>query len=123
MREPNMTPESSEESKRPRRASMTEDARLLFSAVDGALRETESRVTRMMREHTLVAVSAAAGVGFLLGGGLTPRIAARLVTTGGRMMLAATLERWLVDQLGLTADAASRMAARGDDSSRKEARR
>ncbi|MGH7805942.1 MAG: hypothetical protein ACREQJ_16460 [Candidatus Binatia bacterium] len=112
------TPTSSNESKGPRKPGIGDDARLLFGAVDSALRETETTLVRMMRERPLVAVGAAAGVGFLLGGGLTPRIATRLVTTGGRMVLAATLERWLVDQLGLT----PKTARAREDATRKEAR-
>jgi hypothetical protein len=103
------------------RMGIAEDARLLIGAVDSALRESETTLVRMMRERPLVAMGAAAGVGYLLGGGLTPRIAARLVTTGGRMMLVATLERWLVDQLGLTPAAAAERAREHD--SGKEARR
>ena len=98
------TPPNPESPKSPRRLGVADDARSLFTAVDSALHESESQLSRWMREQPLVTISAAAGLGYLLGGGLTPRIAARLFSAGGRMFLAATLERWVVEQLGLSTD-------------------
>jgi hypothetical protein len=109
------------ETKASSRRGVTEDARLLLTAVDGALRESEGRLLRWMEQSPILTLGAAAGVGYLLGGGLTPRIATRLITTGGRMMLAATLERWVADQLGLTEASLRRATAREEDS-RKEVR-
>lgn len=110
---------NSEGSKSPRRFAVADDAKSLFTAVDSALHESESQVERWMRDQPLLTIGAAAGVGYLLGGGLTPRIAARLFSIGGRMVLAATLERWLVEQLGLSKETIARFT----EETRKEVRR
>ena len=81
-----------------------EDATALASAIDGALHDGERFLRRSMGERPLVTIAAAAGAGFLLGGGLTPSIAARLVSSGSRILLAAAFQRWLSATLGDESD-------------------
>lgn len=54
-------------------------------------------VSRGVREHPYVAIAAAAGVGFLLGGGLGGRIFGAALSLGGRLaadaLLASIMER------------------------------
>jgi hypothetical protein len=92
---------------RPKRPAggLGEDATALASAVDGALHDGERFLRRSMGDRPLATIAAAAGAGFLLGGGLTPSIAARLVSSGSRILLAAALERWLSATLGDGSDA------------------
>lgn len=86
--------------KRAREGGLGEDATALASAIDGALRDGERFLRRWMRERPVTTLAATAGAGFLLGGGLTPRIAGRLVSSGSRILLAAALERFLSQTLG-----------------------
>lgn len=90
-----------------RRAALGADAGALLSAVDGALGEGEKTLRRWMRSNPTFALALAAGAGYLLGGGLTPRIATRLVSNGGRILVAAALERWLAEQIKAGTDLVS----------------
>lgn len=83
------------------------DAGALMSAVDGALGEGEKTLRRWMQTKPTFALALAAGAGYLLGGGLTPRLATRLISTGGRILVAAAVERWLAEQIKAGTDLVS----------------
>ena len=59
--------------------------------LEESLRELESSVREYVKERPLTAVSAAFAVGYVLGGGLTPRLTWLALTAAGRMSLLSLL--------------------------------
>ena len=64
-------------------------------------------VSEVARENPHAAVAAALGVGFLLGGGLTPRLLASIALTAGRKLLAQAATEALENAVRQQIDAAT----------------
>lgn len=67
------------------------------AAIEELFNVTHLAVSRRVRERPYVALGAAAGVGFVLGGGLSSRISGAILTLWGRVFLARALENWGAD--------------------------
>jgi len=67
------------------RRTLQEEAGSLMQTVSGAAQDVSSYVQTQLRERPYATLGAAAGLGFILGGGLSPRALRLLVRTGGRM--------------------------------------
>lgn len=59
--------------------------------LEDSLREFESTVREYVKERPLTAVTAAFAAGYVLGGGLTPRLTWMALTAAGRMSLVSLL--------------------------------
>jgi hypothetical protein len=59
--------------------------------LEESLREFESTVREYVKERPLTAVTAAFAAGYVLGGGLTPRLTWMALTAAGRMSLLGLL--------------------------------
>src|SRR5262245_45693816 len=59
--------------------------------LEDSLRELESSVREYVKDRPLTAVGAAFGIGYVLGGGLTPRLTWMVLTAAGRMSLLSLL--------------------------------
>jgi len=75
--------------------SIQEDAQALANTVNSATREVSSYLSQQLAERPYAALGVAAGVGFVLGGGLSARIASSLLTQGGRMLAASMIQHVL----------------------------
>jgi len=72
---------------------LLEDAQLLSDAFSDAVREARSFVRYQAQHHPYRAIGTAAGVGFVLGGGLSVRLTRTLMGVGGRLLLNALWQR------------------------------
>jgi len=72
---------------------LLEDAQILTDAFTDAVRETRSLVQYQARHHPYRTLGAAAGAGFVLGGGLSVRLTRTLLGLGGRLLLKALWQR------------------------------
>ncbi len=81
--------------------ALGEDVRELASELSEAAREVREKVdmSRSVREHPFRAVALAAGVGYVLGGGLFSPWTARLLGLGARAMLVPVLKGQLESML------------------------
>lgn len=71
---------------RPRRARVDRDRTV--EEIEAATADGVAWLRRQVRENPWQTIGTAVGAGFLLGGGLTPRLVGMLLTTTGRLMLA-----------------------------------
>lgn len=60
-------------------------ARALTTSVQSTFDDVDRYVNRQMRKRPYTAIGVAAGVGFVLGGGLAPRLLSTMVSIGTRM--------------------------------------
>ncbi len=67
------------------------------AAIEELFNVTHSAVSRQVRERPYAALGAAAGIGFVLGGGMSSRISGAILSLWGRVFLARALETWGVD--------------------------
>jgi len=72
---------------------LLEDAQLLGDAFTDAVREARHYVDYQARNHPYRSLGAAAGLGFVLGGGLSVRLTRTLMGVGGRLLINALWQR------------------------------
>jgi len=77
------------------RRDLRSDVEALSETVGHAAQEMGSYVREQLRERPYAALGAAAGLGFVLGGGLTLRVGSLLFGTGGRMLASMVLREVL----------------------------
>lgn len=63
------------------------EARALGSTVETTIRDVEATLRTHMDEHPYAMLAAAAGVGYVLGGGIPSRLTSLLLGIGTRVML------------------------------------
>jgi len=77
------------------RQDLRADVEALSETVGHAAQELGSYVREQLRERPYAALGAAAGLGFVLGGGLTLRVGSLLFGTGGRILASMVLREVL----------------------------
>jgi ElaB/YqjD/DUF883 family membrane-anchored ribosome-binding protein len=70
------------------------DLEELVSAVVDARSEWEERLRTQLTERPYVGLAAAAGVGYVLGGGISPALLRTAVALGGRVAFAVLMRRF-----------------------------
>jgi len=75
----------------PRVADLQADAEAVVTSVQVAARDAETFVRTQTTQRPYVSLGVAAGVGFVLGGGLSPKLTATLLGLGGRILVNAVL--------------------------------
>jgi hypothetical protein len=70
-----------------RARAISAEAKALSGTVEETLHDVETYVRERMRTHPYATLAAAAGVGYVLGGGLPSRLTAVLLALGSRMAL------------------------------------
>lgn len=78
-----------------RTQQVREDAGVFADAVQGALGEATTYVREHLEQRPYATLAAAAGVGFVLGGGLTLRMMSVLFRLGGRFAIGALAQGYL----------------------------
>jgi hypothetical protein len=87
------------------------------------LREYEATLRQYVRERPLTSVAAAFGVGYVLGGGLTPRVTWLALTTAARLTFTNMLRNVVVGAAGqLEPGLASAITGQGDPVPKRAAR-
>jgi hypothetical protein len=77
------------------RAELTRAAQDVASSVEQLYRVADSFVGRHAKDRPYAVLGAAAGIGFVLGGGLAWRLAGTLVNVAGRVAVTHALDTWL----------------------------
>jgi hypothetical protein len=92
-------------------------------SVRGRTLEAGRRVASFVRAHPLEMAAAAAGAGFLLGGGLTRRVGTLLLGVDSRFA-AARIGEWITDQSAAAREAGSHeRGSRWNDDTMNEIRK
>ncbi len=90
---------------------ISRDAHALATAVQEAADDVERYLTEQVEQRPFTTIGVAAGVGYVLGGGLRSRLTALLLGTGTRLAMALAA-RQLADRVssGATASASNKSA-------------